>query len=325
MIAGKIWADIATCLQRKNTGSDPQSISILLDDYLGSAEQNNTLSRRFNPSSLSYLCPVERAYRIEDQNWDKGGEPKPVTVIRQGVIGTAIHSAYQNSLLPQLGKYLWGKWRCTNCKTERWGFRPEPCSGYSVANDTVYDCTGAVKEDISFGSWHYVELYFQYKKIDPTNENYWITGYSDGIWVDATIGKWFVLELKTKGELVFNGLRSRKGKSEGVEFELVIDTFTQLPTADQVHQGQMYIPLINDAVEKGDMPAPPGVCGGVIIGNINRNDGLDKFDHIPYDSDHFDTEVTRIKAIKEAETPTVLQRKCPKDTSRLRKALSLRI
>lgn len=315
MIA-KTFADTALCLSGAGKDVVPTSITTLINEYLEDRETKKTISKRFNPSSLFYTCQVERATRIQENDWARYNPNAELS--RMGKMGTAIHDALQNGLLAELPGFLWGKWECTCCRKLVWGFRPAPCTSYVISADErdILYCS-------QYSSWAYKECYFQYKKIDPTNEHYWITGYCDGIWFDEGTGKWHILEMKTKGLDVFSGHRRRKGKTEGVLQEVVAETFRVLPFADQIFQAQLYMPMALDAIEDGRIPSPPGQPGGIIVLNICRDNCLDKFDYMPYDPTHFQSAVAIIEAIRHSETPTTLVKKCPKATSTFAKRCRL--
>ncbi len=304
----KTFVDVALCLSGRSTDKEPTSITTVIDEYLVDKGKSRPISKRFNPSSLYHLCQVERATRIKTDNWSR--DEGDAQLSRYGVMGTAIHEALQNNLLASIPGKLWGKWECTNCHTTSWGFRPKPCQDYVISSNekTMISCEQK-------GSWHYDEMYFQYKDVNPDDERYWITGYCDGIWFDQDTGKWYALELKTKGLDVFDGVYRRKGKTEGVHQEVVKQTYRSLPFEDQIFQAQLYVPLIMDAVKKGLMPEPPGQLGGVIVLNICRDNCRDLHSYIPYDPTHLNSAVAVMKAIMNTENPHTLCRKCPKPTS----------
>ncbi len=266
------------------------------------------VSKRFTPSSIIRECPLQRAHRIREQRWDVF-EPFDESMRRHGIAGDALHEAYQNTVLPQLG--LFGQWECNQCRTQTFGFRPESkCSCNKRAE------------------YEYTEFAIKFNPSRSGNPNYELSGKIDGIIVDKTSNTWYIVELKTVLADVFDGVYRRKSKTVPDGYEIVPTKTNSLPLPNQVEQAQIYAglallaldPTLGDKVSsEPKMRVPAEKFGGILVVNINRNTVTEQVHHISYNASKFTNYIESILRVEQAvlgtaPLETMLPKKC-KDSS----------
>lgn len=284
MTSEKIFADVALQYGGPHTRIAEIDLGARIDSVL---LKNNKLRQRkssFGASGFSYLCPVQRAFQIQEDRWDIDSfTPEQM---RAMLGGTGIHEEMQKEIYPDLN--MFGHWKSPD--------------GSDLVEYTRYSELPEDKKD-----YLYEEMYLKWDDLSPGEKTYRLAGKVDGLMVDEGTDSWYIVEMKTVTDDMFNGCYRRKSKQEGVHKE-IIQQPSRLPLDGHVFQAQIYAGLIHKLGLDEKIPASK--CGGVIIMYISRDSVLDKEYVLPYDPRSVETAISIIENVKNAATPLSLVKKC---------------
>lgn len=199
MLFGAIGIEVGAAKTKVKPDGGTKLLDALLTADRDEREKVPDKGDYFRASSIGYLCPRELYLAKRDSVALK--KTVSAQLAFTFAIGTAYHSALQSEIMPMMKDgVMQGYWRCTTCNRLHTGAAAEhdnSIDGGLMWTPRPQKCSDPDCKSHDSGSCE-----FAYVELSMKNEEFRITGHSDGIlaWADGTE----VADIKTANEYMFD-------------------------------------------------------------------------------------------------------------------------